>query len=168
MTDFFDGIEDAMTSKAEADAEAADIPKFDPKAGEMLNAVLLEAKPFTGGDYDPTIILTFRNVGDKAVGGIEPGASGVLFTPTVLRRKLLEAQPAIGTPFALRFEGTVTPPKGFSYKDWTLLTAYMKSGSPDDVNPQMWHAIAAEVSVSKAPTTQATPSNAPDMGDWKF
>ena len=164
MSDFFDGIDDAIGKQHESDVEAADAPKFDPEAGEQLNAVLLKAEPFTKGQWGPTVIITFRNVGDEAVGGIEAGESGVLFTPTVLRRKILEAQPAIGTPFALRFEGTVTPEKGGNaYKDWTLLTSYMKSGDPADVDHELWNGIAAVVNVAP-PARTATVSD----DEWKF
>lgn len=168
MTDFFDGIDDVMEGKAKADAEAADAPKFDPKAGETLNAVLLEAKVFSG-DYEPTVLITFRNVGDSTIGGVEAGASGVLFSSTVLRRKLLEGQPAVGTPFALRYEGKVTPAKGGNaYHDWTLFTAYEKTGNPGDVDPAMWHTIQGELTAG-APRAQAqAPAANADSSDWKF
>lgn len=168
MSGFFDDIDEAMDAQSKADDEAAEAPRFDPNEGDELHGVLLEAKVYDGGQYPATVLLTFRNVGDEAVGGVEAGASGILFAPTVLRRKLFEAQPAIGTPFALRYEGKVVPTKGGNaYKDWTLLTGYMKSGNPDDVNPSMWQAIQAVVDVPTA-RTQTGQAAAPAGDDWKF
>jgi hypothetical protein len=167
MSDFFDGIDNAMDKQREADSEAADAPKYDPKAGDELHGVLLKAEAFTKGQWGPTILISFRNVGDKAVGGVDAGESGVLFTPTVLRRKLLEAQPAIGTPFALRFEGSVTPEGGGNaYKDWTLLTSYQKTGDSSEVDPQLWNSIATKIDgVQPAARRDAA---LPEDGAWKF
>ena len=125
---------------------------------------IFKAEAFTKGKYEPTVLLTFRNVGEKEVGGVEAGASGVLFCPTVLRRKLFESTPAMNTPFALRFEGTITPEKGGNpYKDWTLYTAYMKEATPDALDIPLWRDIQSQVDVGARPTT-------PQGGDgeWKF
>ena len=162
MTDFFDGIDDAMNSKQTADQEQSDAPKFDPEVGDLLQGILTTAKAFTGGQYDPTVVITFKNVGDKEVGGVGAGASGSLFASTVLRRQLLEAQPAVGKPFALRREET---PDGKNYKNWTLMTAYMRSGNQSDLDPALWSGIArtiAENAPNKAQQAQ------PGDQDWKF
>lgn len=165
---FFDSIGEALDAQHTADAEQADAPKFDPKQGESLNGVFLKAEAFTKGKYDATVLLTFRNVGDEAVGGIEAGASGVLFCPTVLRRKLFEASPAMGTPFALRFEGSVQPSGGGNaYKDWTLLTSYQKTSNMDEVDEPLWRKIQSVVDADEVPRT-STPSDSSDDGTWKF
>ncbi|RLB68527.1 MAG: hypothetical protein DRH08_00640 [Deltaproteobacteria bacterium] len=160
--DFFEGIDDAMDSKQTADQEISDSPKFEPAEGETLHAILLTAKAFTGGRFDPTVVITFRNVGETAIGGVEPGTSGSLFAPTVLRRKLLEAQPAAGKPFALRYEGT---PDGKAYKDWTLITSYMKTGNQTDLDPGLWSGIARTIAENTGPRTQ---NAQPGDTDWKF
>lgn len=165
MSGFFDDIGDDLDNKKVADEEAYDAPKFDPEAGDELHGVFLKAEAFTKGKYDPTVLLTFRNVGEKAVGGVDAGASGVMFCPTVLRRKLFESTPAMNTPFALRFEGSVTPAKGGNpYKDWTLYTAYMKEATPDALDIPMWQAIQAQVDVSR-PQGASTENKG---SDWKF
>lgn len=164
MSGFFDDIEADLDSKKATDEEAFDAPKFDPKAGDELHGVLLKAEAFTKGKYDPTVIITFRNVGDKEVGGVEAGASGVMFCPTVLRRKLFESTPALNTPFALRFEGSVTPAKGGNpYKDWTLYTAYMKEANPDSLDIPFWRDIQAQVDVEPRRAASAESGS-----DWKF
>lgn len=163
---FFDGIDDALTNKHTTDQEQSDAPKFDPEEGDVLHGILLTAKAYTGGSYDPTIIITFKNVGEEEVGGVKPGASGALFTPTVLRRQLLEAQPAPGKPFALKFEGV---PEGKSYKDWTLLTAYMKTGNQSDIDPALWSGIARTIAENTMAPQQRTAQNAqPGDSAWKF
>ena len=170
--DFFDSIDDAVANQNKADVEASDAPKFDPEEGETLKAVLLKVEPFTKGRFDPTFILHFRNVGDETVGGVEPGKAGVMFASTVVRRKFLEAQPAQGTPFALRFEGSVTPETGGNaYKDWTLVTKYMKSGDSADIAPEMWASIQLAI-VPRAKQATSGPQAGPFTTDtdsgWKF
>lgn len=164
--DFFSDINEAMDGKHAADQEASDAPKFDPEEGETLHAILLTAKAFTGGQYEPTIAITFKNVGEDKIGGVEPGKSGMMFTPTVLRRKLLEAQPAQGKPFALRYEGV---PDGKTYKDWTLITAYMKSGNQSDIDPALWSGIARTIAENTTAPAQRSVQNAePGESGWKF
>ena len=163
---FFDDIEADLDSKKATDEEAFDAPKFDPEEGDELHGVLLKAEAFTKGKYEPTVIITFRNVGEKAVGGVEAGASGVMFCPTVLRRKLFESTPAMNTPFALRFEGSITPAKGGNpYKDWTLYTAYMKEANPDALDIPLWRDIQTQVDVPRGQKPQAAQGG---DSDWKF
>ncbi len=155
MSGFFDDIGADLDQKKEADEEAFDAPKFDPSKGDELHGVFLKAEAYTNDSmgYAPTVLITFRNVGEKEVGGVEAGASGVLFCPTVLRRKLFESTPAMNTPFALRFEGSVTPAKGGnSYKDWTLYTAYMKEATPDALDIPLWRDIQTQVDAGDRPT----------------
>ena len=174
MSAFFDDIDDALNKQHDADTEASDAPSYDPQAGDLLEAVLLKVEPFTKGKFLPTFILTFRNVGEDAVGGVEPGASAILVASTVLRTKFFEAQPAPGTPFALRVEGTVKPERGGnSYKDWTLLTAYMKSGDASDVAPELWHDVQRKLAAVPQQATSGPASGGPfTTGDsaegWKF
>ena len=166
MSGFFDDIGDDLDKRKATDEEAFDAPKFDPSAGDELHGVFLKAEAFTKGKYEPTVLLTFRNVGEKAIGGVEAGASGVLFCPTVLRRKLFESTPAMNTPFALRFEGSVTPAKGGNpYKDWTLYTAYMKEASPEALDIPFWREIQAQVDVE--PRREAS-GGQQSGSDWKF
>jgi len=159
--DFFDGIDDAMDNKQTVDQEQSDAPKFEPKVGETLQAVLTTAKAFTGGQYAPTVVISFKNVGDKAVGSVDAGGSGSLFASTVLRRQLLEAQPALGKPFALRLEET---PDGKNYKNWTLITSYMKTGNQSDIDPALWSGIARTI----AENTSTVPDAQPGTPEWKF
>ncbi len=164
MSGFFDDIGTDLDDKKATDEEAFDAPKFDPNKGDELHGVFLKAEAFTKGKYEPTVLLTFRNVGEKEVGGVEAGASGVLFCPTVLRRKLFESTPAMNTPFALRFEGTITPEKGGNpYKDWTLYTAYMKEATPDALDIPLWLNIQSHMDDGDR---RATPQGAD--GEWKF
>jgi hypothetical protein len=159
---FFDEAD--LDKQAAADKEASESPKFDPAPGDSINAILTKAEMFTGGQYDPTIVINLRNVGDKAVGGVDAGKIGYLFLPTVLRRKFLEAAPAVGTAFKLRFEGLVSPEGGGnSYKDWTLVTESMSETSKQD--RRMWDAInPASVGVATPPAPQQS-----NTGEgWRF
>lgn len=160
---FFDDAD--LDGQQAADKEASESPKYDPKAGDEVNGVLTKAEMFTGGQYDPTIVINFRNVGDKKVGGVDAGAIGYLFLPTVLRRKMLETAPAIGTPFKLRFEGSVTPEKGGNpYKDWTLVTASMTDSNAAD--RVLWDAIDP---AQRADVPRSAPrGQAQDADSWKF
>lgn len=167
MSGFFDDIGTDLDDKKATDEEAFDAPKFDPNKGDELHGVFLKAEAFTNDSmgYAPTVLITFRNVGEKEIGGVEAGASGVLFCPTVLRRKLFESTPAMNTPFALRFEGSVTPEKGGrTYKDWTLYTAYMKEATPDALDIPLWRDIQSQVDVGDRRTS--APQGAD--GEWKF
>jgi len=165
---FFDGIDDALDEQHKTDQEAFDAPKFDPEPGDNLQGVLLKAEPFTKGKFGATVLLSFRNVGEEAVGGVEAGESGVLFCPTVLRRKLIESAPAIGTPFALRFEGKVTPEKGGNpYKDWTLLTSYQKTGDASEVDQPLWNNIQSKMGDDEPRGDSGNTVAEGDSG-WKF
>ena len=119
---FFDDIDSTVDAKAKADAEARDSDKFDPSPGDMLRGVLLKAeRPTT--QFGKGLVVTFRNVGEEAVGGIEPGNSGYMFASTVLERMLQEQAPRIGSGIAIRYEGKVTPDSGGNpYKDWTVVS----------------------------------------------
>jgi hypothetical protein len=169
---FDDDIDAAVAEQGKADQEEFDAPKFNPDAGDQLHAVLLKAEPFTKGKYEPTIIITFRNVGEEKIGDIAAGESGVMFCPTVLRRKLLEAQPALNTAFALKFLGKITPEKGGNpYKDWTLFTENMKEADASKVDPAMWNAIEAAMVAAEDkayPQQTATSGPAADNKAWKF
>jgi len=159
---FFDDAD--LDAQQAADKEASESPKFDPKAGDTVQAVLTKAEMFSGGQYDPTIVINFRNVGDKEVGGVEAGAIGYLFLPTVLRRKMLEAAPAVGSPFKLRFEGSVTPEKGGNpYKDWTLITGSMEDSTMAD--RRLWDSIDPGQRAGSMPTQGGGKQQ---DSDWKF
>lgn len=160
--DFFENMDETMDKKATADKEAAEAPKFDPNPGDLLKAVLLKADAFVGGQYPPTAVITFKNVGEEAVGNVEPGKTGTLFASTVLRTKLFEAAPAIGQPFGLRFEGTVKPDSGgFSYKNWTVI------GSGED--RVLWKGIAERIAgETLSPETQRSQNAQPGDTDWQL
>ena len=159
---FFDQAD--LDKQAAADKEASESPKFDPAPGDHVDAVLTKAETFTGGQYAPTIVINFRNVGDKAVGGVEAGTVGYMFLPTVARRKFSEAAPAIGSAFRLRYEGKVTPEKGGNpYKDWTLVTESMQDTSKQDRH--LWASIQPEGLSPEAARSQAATV---DDSSWKF
>ena len=163
---FFDGASDALDAQKAANREAQDADRFEPKAGDEVQAVLLKADLFTGGQYEPAITITFRNVGDAAVGGIEPGKSGRMFLSTVAQRMFLEAAPAVGSPFVLRFEGKVTPERGGNpYKDWTLVTPFTKDGDEEARDRALWDSIdpAQRVGAPRQSGGRAATDDA-----WKF
>ena len=165
---FFDSIDEDMEGQRTVDSEASDAGKFDPSEGESLQAVLLKADLFTGGQYEPGMTITFRNVGDKKVGGIEAGESGRMFlSGVVLKRKMLEAAPAIGSPFALRYEGKVTPSSGGNpYRDWTVVTPYTRDGDTNAQDRALWDSIDPD---QRGFTPKAAPSGqAQNSEDWKF
>ena len=140
---FFESASDDLDAQQASNKEASDADRFDPQAGDEVQAVLLKADLFTGGQYDPAITITFRNVGDATVGGIEAGKSGRMFLSTVAERMFLEAAPAVGSPFMLRFEGKVTPEKGGNpYKNWTLVTPFTKDGNEEAYDRALWDGIA--------------------------
>lgn len=172
---FFDGADETLAQQAEQDAQSDN--KYEPDPGDVLHGVLLKAEAYTKDThgYEPTLVITVRNVGETKVGGIAPGESGYLFTPTVLRRKVLEAEPAIGTAFILEFKGKVTPDKGGNpYKDYTLVTESTKGeGDESKRDRALWGQIQmaiAQASQNRQPQQgyggggqQASQSN-----DWKF
>ena len=142
MSNFFDDASGDLDAQQASNKEASDADRFDPQAGDEVQAVLLKADLFTGGQYDPAITITFRNVGDKAVGGIEAGKTGRMFLSTVAERMFLEAAPAVGSPFLLRFEGKITPDKGGNpYKNWTLVTPFTKDGNEEAYDRALWDQI---------------------------
>lgn len=166
MSGFFDGIDDAIADQKARDEEASDSTKFEPKAGEILQGVLLKAD-VASGKYDPNVVITFRNVGSKTVGGLEPGASGYMFTPTVLRRKIIEAAPKIGTPFALEFHGLVAPEGGGnSYKDFTLVTPFTKDGDATARDLALWDRLSSQVDGTNRGAT--APRGGDDADAWQF
>ena len=159
---FFESASDDLDAQQASNKEASDADRFDPQAGEEVQAVLLKADLFTGGQYDPAITITFRNVGDATVGGIEAGKSGRMFLSTVAERMFLEAAPAVGSPFMLRFEGKVTPEKGGNpYKNWTLVTPFTKDGNEEAYDRALWDGIAPG-----ARTVQINKQSTEDS--WKF
>ena len=161
---FFDSADDALDAQKAANAEASDATKYSPEAGDTVNAVLLQARLFTGGQYDPAITITFRNVGEAAVGGIEAGKSGRLFLSTVLARQMTEAAPAIGSPFMLRYEGKVKPESGGNaFHDWTVVTPFTKDGDEASRDIGLWTSIQPpEVGGSGRAASTSGDS------DWKF
>ena len=164
---FFDGVD--MDAQRKADQEASDSPKFDPKPGDMVDAVLTKAEYVPPKQYAASIVINFRNVGDETVGDVEAGKVGYLFLPTVLRRKMLEAAPAIGTAFRLRYEGKVTPESGGNpYKDWTLVTESMEDNSKMDRH--LWDSINPDMRVGQAATQQAgnVQRDGGDDAGWRF
>ena len=163
---FFDEVDEDLDSQKSADDEASDANKYEPEAGDQLQAVLLKADLFTGGQYEPAITITFRNVGDKKVGGIKAGESGRMFLQTVLKRKMMDAAPAIGTPFALRYEGKVKPASGGNpYNDWTVVTPFTKSGDESARDRALWDSIDPE---QRAVVPTAAPKGQAQDSDWKF
>lgn len=168
---FFDEAD--LDQQAEADKEAADSPKFDPAPGDSVNAVLTKAELFIGdGRYAPTIVINFRNVGDKTVGGVEPGKVAYMFLPTVLRRKMIAAAPAVGSAFKLRYEGLTTPEKGGNpYKDYTLITESMQDGAdPSKSAPQLWTSLSSGLEDNRGHGDRgfASGSERTSEGEWKF
>ena len=162
---FFDEVDEDLASQKAADEEDSNANKYEPKAGDQLQAVLLKADLFTGGQYDPAITITFRNVGDKKVGGIEAGESGRMFLQTVLKRKMMEAAPAIGTPFALKYEGKVTPTSGGNpYNDWTVVTPFTKTGDETAQDRGLWTSIDPDMRAKASPSVAKTN----DSDGWKF
>jgi hypothetical protein len=164
---FFDNASETLDAQKAANQEASEANRFEPEAGEEVQAVLLKADLYTKGQYDPAITITFRNVGDATVGGIEAGKSGRMFLSTVAERMFMEAAPAIGSPFVLRFEGKVTPEKGGNpYKNWTVVTPFTKDGDDEAYDRALWDAINPAGHRSSGGTRQ---SSGGDSGsEWKF
>ena len=162
---FFDDASSDLDAQQGKNQEASDADRFEPKDGEEVQAVLLKADLFTKGQYDPAITITFRNVGDKTVGKIEAGKSGRMFLSTVAERMFLEAAPAVGSPFMLRFEGKVTPDKGGNpYKDWTLVTPFTKDGDDSAYDRGLWDAI----NPAQLKGASRGQSGGNDGDTWKF
>ena len=162
---FFESASDDLDAQQAKNQEASDADRFEPEAGEEVQAVLLKADLFTKGQYDPSITITFRNVGDKKVGGVEAGKSGRMFLSTVAERMFLEAAPAVGSPFVLRFEGKVKPESGGNpYKDWTLVTPFTKDGDENAYDRALWDAINPAGKVS----TPSARAGGNDGDTWKF
>lgn len=162
---FFDDASSNLDAQQEKNQEAANADRFNPNAGDEVQAVLLKADLFTKGQYDPSIIITFRNVGDKTVGDVEAGESGVLFLSTVAERMFMEAAPAVGSPFVLRFEGKVIPDKGGNpYKDWTLVTPFTKDGNAEAYDRALWDSINP-AAMKGAPARAASSDG---DSSWKF
>lgn len=137
---FFDSVEDDLDQQATIDQEREN--KYDPKEGDTLQGVILKAEAFTQGKYKATVSVTFRNVGEEEVGGVAAGDSAYFMTPTVLRRKFIEAEPKIGTAFMLRFLGSVKPEGGGnSYKDWVLVTESTKDEDASKRDVGLWSSI---------------------------
>jgi hypothetical protein len=163
---FFDTADDAVEQQKAADDEASNANKYEPSAGQTVQAVLLKADLFTGGQYEPAITITFRNVGDKKVGGIEAGESGRMFLQTVLKRKMMEAAPAIGSPFILRYEGKVTPASGGNpYNDWTVVTPWTQEGDEAARDRVLWDGINPDGVV---PMPTKAKAQGVDESSWKF
>ena len=163
---FFDEVDEDLSSQHDADEEAADATKYDPSKGDSIQAVLLKADIYTGGQYKPAITITFRNVGDKEVGGIKAGESGRMFLATVLKRKMMEAAPAIGSPFALRYEGKVTPASGGNaYGDWTIVTPFTRDGDENARDRALWDSIDPD---QRGFTPPAQAQGQAQDSDWKF
>ena len=163
---FFDSITDDVEAQTASDTEDSDAGKFDPAAGDLLQGVVLKVDLFTGGNYSPAITLTFRNVGEKEVGGVEPGKSGRIFLGgVVIKRKMMEAAPAIGSPFALLSKGKVSPESGGnSYKDWTLVTPFTRDGDAASHDRALWDSVDPDQRAFVAPT--ATAAKDTTAGDW--
>ena len=161
---FFDDASDDLDAQQGKNQEASDADRFEPEDGAEVQAVLLKADLYTKGQYDPAITITFRNVGDEEVGGIEAGKSGRMFLSTVAERMFLEAAPAVGSPFMLRFEGKVKPEKGGNaYKDWTLVTPFTKDGDDSAYDRALWDAINP-AALKSAPSG----GRQSDSDSWKF
>jgi len=120
------------------------------------------------GQYPASIVINLRNVGGEAAGGIEDGKIGYLFIPTVLRRKMLEAAPALGSAFQLRYEGTVKPEGGGNaYKDWTLVTENMLEGAaPSKTDQELWNSINPDLRGAPAPQRQSAAQTG--SKEWSF
>ncbi len=163
---FFDSMDDDLEAQSKADAEASDADKFEPNPGDVLNAILLKADLFTGGQYDPAITITFRNAGDEAIGGVEPGKSGRMFLGAVLTTKMLDAAPKIGTPFSLRYEGKVTPASGGNpYKNWTLVTPWTRDSDESARDTALWTSITPE---KLSPDARASQAAKEGDSNWRF
>lgn len=163
---FFDDASSDLDAQQAANQEASDADRFEPNAGDEVQAVLLKADLYTKGQYDPAITITFRNVGDKEVGGIEAGKSGRMFLSTVAERMFMEAAPAIGSPFVLRFEGKVTPEKGGNpYKNWTVVTPFTKDGDQEAYDRALWDAINPAALKGGGGARQSSDGGSQD---WKF
>ncbi len=171
MSDFFDSSEDALAKQADKDEQSDN--KFDPSQGDVFKGIFLKAEAYTKGKYEPTVVLTIRNAGDKEVGGIEPGDSGYFFAPTVLRRKLFEAEPAMGTPFILESLGSITPEKGGNpYKGWTLVTPTTQDEPDESARDRaLWSSIGVQMASkpqqAQAPNAYGGGEQAAS-GEWKF
>ena len=166
MSGFMDDLDDKVNKKAEADKEASDAGNYTPEAGELLRAVLTAASLFTGGQYAPSITISFRNIGEEAAGGIEPGGIGRMFLSTVLEGKFMESAPKIGSSFGLRFEGMLTSKAGNEYKAWTALF------EADDDETKRDHRFWSQVKVPKSNYGNGEEAEdageAGDQKDWKF
>ena len=120
------------------------------------------------GQYPASIVINLRNVSGTVAGGVEDGKIGYLFLPTVLRRKMLEAAPSVGSAFQLRYEGTVKPEGGGNaYKDWTLVTEAMIEGAdPSKSDQELWNSINPDLRGGGPAQSQRPVKNSP--GEWSY
>lgn len=137
---FFDDIESRMDKQAEADEEARSAEKWEPKAGELLQGVLLSADyPIT--NYGRAVVLVVRNVGKETSGGVEPGKSAKVWCGTMLHSLVTDFTlneagvpsgcPRIGKAVAIRFEGERENKDGSNtYKAYTFMR--------EEADPEFW------------------------------
>jgi hypothetical protein len=151
---FFDDVN--LDKQAAQDEEEFNSPDWTPEEGDTLNCVVLDRK-VVDTKYGVKLVLVIRNAGDKS-GGIDKGASGNLWCPAVLTRKVLEIQPAQGSAMSVRFEGKVTPEKGGNpYNNHTLVV--------EKTDIAWWAGVRDRLDETpRGQTTQA--QNLNKGGDW--
>ena len=142
---FFDGIEEALDTKAAEEEELMSAEKWEPEEGEVLQGILLKANtPNT--DFGRGLVLTVRNVGKTASGGVEPNKSAAVWAGTVLRRLLEDpdtGQPKVGKALVIRYEGMKEPKKGGNpFKMFTLIV--------EEQDPDYWDRLVHTVSGPEA------------------
>ena len=150
---FFDDVD--LDKQAAQDEEEFNSPDWTPEEGETLNCVVLDRK-VVDTKWGLKLVLVVRNAGENS-GGIAKGASGNLWCPAVLARKVLDIQPAKGSGMSVRFEGKVTPEKGGNpYNNHTLAV--------ENTNPAWWAGVRDRL--DENPRGQTPQAQAVKEGDW--
>ena len=85
---------DNLLNKA---AEERQAPKWEPKAGDVIEGIITKSGWYDGGEYEPSLWVLIKDM--------EAGTSTRVYCPTVLRNQITEEAPKMGSGVAIRYEG---------------------------------------------------------------
>lgn len=162
MSDFFDGLDESLDEQAEAQEAAFSAGTWDPIPGETFRGVLTHVD-VAKTQFGPAIVLNARNVGEDTLtstddDGIKPqDPASIWCSGTVLKNAVLDAMPALGALFAIRFEGKKPTRDGSNeYK------AYTVRFEPGKMAVESWEALLAKKPLDRRSAQTPGEKIAPD------
>lgn len=161
--DFFDDMDNAFDTKAEADKESREAESWSPEVGDSIKGIFLKVE-FIETDYGTKPLAFIRDLNSD-------NQTVKVWLSSVVLQEVVDFEPPAGTPIGIRYEGLQQAKSGRDFKAYTIVLPQSLDPEARQQGHQLWMQARATAQAKvddafgDAPSGGAAPAMPQQTGD---